>query len=152
MTCKIHEEIKTDIAFASSQATSGKRSEVYVDMSVAQRVAAVIVVQLTEAHSAAVQLYQAKTAAGGSAKVLGDAVTFTNTVGDGYAKRDIICRVEAAAADLDGDNGFTHVGVNVDTTESALAAGVFIRSGLMFRDGIDQDTQCDTGTVTTTSD
>lgn len=128
-TRKITEIIKTDVALISTNITSGARSNKYVDMSGSQRIAAVVVAMLSKTCNFVLQLYQATDQDGSGAKVLGSAVTVTNSSG---LKRECIGRVEAQAADLDTDNGFTYVGVNADANEATAAAGVFLRSDLTF--------------------
>lgn len=128
-TRKITEIIKTDIALISANITAGARSNKYVDMSGSQRIAAVVVAMLSKTCNFVLQLYQATDQDGTSAKVLGTAVTVTNASG---LKRECIGRVEAQAMDLDTDNGFTYVGVNADANEATAAAGVFLRSDLLY--------------------
>lgn len=142
-TNKITEEIKTDLIYASTDATGGETSPLYVGMAQAQRVLAVVSGHIDSENTIKVQMLQAKDSDGSDSKDLGDEVTFTNSTG---THRDMIARVEKKATDL--DDGFTHVGVKV--TAAADVSGVFIRTGLTFRDGEDQ-TEAPEINVTTTA-
>ena len=130
---KITEDLRTDIALASTAAAGGATSPLYVSMAEAQRIAVVAVAHMEHNSSMTVQMLQATSSAGAGSKNLGTAVVFTN---DTHTHRDIIGRVEKMATDLDDANGFIYVGVKVTTVITTNAAALFIRTGILYRDGI----------------
>lgn len=141
----ITEEVKTDLVYASTDATAGVSSPLYVDMSVAQRVLVIATGHIDSGDTFKVQMLQAKDASGTSSKNLGDEVTFTN---DSGTDRDMIVRVEKKATDLDNEE-FTHVGVKL--TAAADVSGVFVRSGLLFVDGVAESSLPEINVTTTTT-
>jgi hypothetical protein len=144
---KISEEIKTDIAFVSSAAVAGVTSKLYVAARDALRVQAVVCAHLSSGETLTLQLVQATDSAGTDSKDLGDEVVFTNSSG---TNRDVIGRIECHTDALDAANGFLYVGITATTSEATNAAGIFIRTGLYFRDGIAQ-THIPAISVTTTA-
>ena len=142
----VGETIRTDIAFCAADLNSGKTSEVYLSMADCQKIAGIVLVHLSPGKKVVLQLKQATDSAGTGSKNLGSAVTVTNT---GHS-RDVIARVETRADSLDADNDFVYVGLNADTDESATGAGIFLRYGNTFHDGIAEVSLSEISVTTTT--
>lgn len=130
MNRKISELIRTLLGVLNADIAAADRTGAYHDVSGANRIMARLDTGAVGAgNNATIQLLQAKDDAGTGAKALSAAVSKVSAAGGVLA-----VEVEAKTEDMDTNNGFTHVAVQVgsDNATAVIGSAVLLLAGNRF--------------------
>lgn len=117
---KLTEGVKFINAINNADIDTSDRTSAYVPVQGFKQITGAAQCEaLTVGKKLTVQLRQAKDASGTDAKLLGTAVVYTAPTGGGRGT----AQQHAYTAEMDGDNGFTHVAVTVGTDLGSAVVG-----------------------------